>query len=133
MPDRYLPVLSVGAGWHVAPVWPGWGFRSRLVADASGAPVLGDQGTDRTAGLEGLRIQDLRHTAVALWIAAGAWTATATCTPSPMPPSATGWTPSTRRASATKTPLCWTYFRSARGPARPRNAVSAAGTRPTTL
>jgi integrase len=26
----------------------------------------------RTAGLEGLRIHDLRHTAVALWIAAGA-------------------------------------------------------------
>ena len=26
----------------------------------------------RTAGLDGLRIHDLRHTAVALWIAAGA-------------------------------------------------------------
>jgi hypothetical protein len=26
------------------------GFRSRLVADASGAPVLRDQGSDRPAG-----------------------------------------------------------------------------------
>ena len=33
-----------------------------------------------------------------------------------MPLSATGWTPSTRPASATKTPPWWAYFRSAHGP-----------------
>ena len=84
----------------------------------------------RNAGLDGLRIHDLRHTAVALWIAAGAnpkevaaraghtsvsFTldryghlypeSDAACTPSPMPPSATGWTPSTRPASATRAPV----------------------------
>ena len=37
-------------------------------------------------------------------------------TPSPMPPSASGWTPSTRPAIATKTPPWWTCFRSAHGP-----------------
>jgi hypothetical protein len=87
----------------------------------------------RNAGLDGLRIHDLRHTAVALWIAAGANPKEVAaraghtsvsftldryghCTPSPMPPSATGWTPSTRPSSATKTPPWWTYFRSAHGP-----------------
>jgi integrase len=87
----------------------------------------------RTAGLDGLRIHDLRHTAVACGSRPGPtprksppapgiprWgspsIATATCIPSPMPPSATGWTPSTRPAIATKTPPWWTYFRSARGP-----------------
>jgi integrase len=61
------------------------------------------------AGLPGLRIHDLRHTALALWIAAGAsqrrsppepatrrsascWTATATCSPSRMRRSATAST-----------------------------------------
>ena len=61
------------------------------------------------AGLPGLRIHDLRHTAVTLWIAAGppprrsrsgpgtprpasCWTATATCSPSPMRRCATAWT-----------------------------------------
>jgi hypothetical protein len=63
----------------------------------------------RKAELDGLRIHDLRHTAVALWIAAGAGpkevatraghtsvsftpTATATCTRRPTRRSATGWT-----------------------------------------
>jgi hypothetical protein len=41
--DRYLPVLSVAVGSHVAPMWPRL-IRSRLIADAFGAPVLRDQG-----------------------------------------------------------------------------------------
>jgi integrase len=73
-------------------------FRARTWCQA----VLG-------AGLDGLRIHDLRHSAVALWIAAGAnpkevsvraghasvsspWTATATCTRRPTRRSATAWT-----------------------------------------
>jgi hypothetical protein len=50
MTDRYLPVLSVGVGSHVAPMWPrGWSgpVWSRT---PSGAPVLRDQGPDRPAG-----------------------------------------------------------------------------------
>jgi integrase len=74
------------------------GFRTRMWRPATLA-----------AGLPGLRIHDLRHTAVALWIAAGAprrrspcgpgtprpascWTATATCSPRPMRRCAIGWT-----------------------------------------
>ncbi|HEY6709315.1 MAG TPA: site-specific integrase, partial [Actinomycetota bacterium] len=70
----------------------------------------------RAAGLDGLRIHDLRHTAVALWIAAGAnpkevaardghasvsftLDRYGTCTRRPIPPCATAWTPSTARPS----------------------------------
>ncbi len=66
----------------------------------------------RVAGLAPLRPHDLRHTAVALWIAAGAnprrsasgpgtppsasrWTATATCSQATTPSCATAWTPCT--------------------------------------
>jgi hypothetical protein len=74
------------------------------------------------AGLDGLRIRDLRHTAVALWIAAGAnpkevsaraghslvsspWIATAICIQRPMLPSATAWTRST--AAPSRPPRAW--------------------------
>jgi hypothetical protein len=50
-----------------------------------------------------------------------------------MPPSATDWTPSTRPASATKTPPWWTYFRSAHGPSTILEHGDAAGTRPITV
>jgi integrase len=65
---------------------------------------------DQAAGLDGLRIHDLRHTAVALWIAAGAnpkevaaraghasvsftLDRYATCTRRPTRHSGTTWTP----------------------------------------
>jgi hypothetical protein len=48
-----------------------WGWSSSAPAPAR-HPVGPPEGTTRAAGLDGLRIHDLRHTAVALWIAAGA-------------------------------------------------------------
>jgi integrase len=91
----------------------------------------------KAAGLDGLRIHDLRHTAVALWIAAGAnpkevaaraghasvsftWTATATCTRRPTCPSASGWMRSGRPAGADRE-----CSRPQRGPSR-----SGAASRP---
>jgi hypothetical protein len=86
------------------------GFRARVWRPAT-----------RAAGLEGLRIHDLRHTAVALWIAAGANPKEVAaraghasvsftldrygpCTRRPTPRSATGWTrctaPPSRRPRA---------------------------------
>jgi hypothetical protein len=47
--DRYLPVLSVNVGSHVAPMWPRW-VQSRLVADASSAPLFRNHGSDRPVG-----------------------------------------------------------------------------------
>jgi Phage integrase family len=93
----------------------------------------------RAAGLAPLRPHDLRHTAVALWIAAGAnprrsasepgtppsaspWTATATCSPAMMTSYATAWTPCTPRASRPFLAARWWCCRAAarRGPARPQ-------------
>jgi integrase len=54
-PDGFVFALSNGAPLRTA------SFRTRVWRPAT-----------RAAGLEGLRIHDLRHTAVALWIAAGA-------------------------------------------------------------
>ena len=53
-PDSFVFALSNGGPLRTA------NFRTRVWRPAT-----------RTAGLEGLRIHDLRHTAVALWIAAG--------------------------------------------------------------
>jgi hypothetical protein len=50
-----------------------------------------------------------------------------------MPLSATGWTPSTQLASATKMPKWWASFRSAHGPSAIQNTGNAAGTRPETV
>ena len=92
----------------------------------------------RAAGLAPLRPHDLRHTAVALWIAAGAnpkesasgpgiprwrspWTATATCSPATMTSCATAWTPCTPRASRPSRSGRWWSCRAAqRGPSRPQ-------------
>jgi integrase len=54
-PDGFVFALSNGGPLRTA------NFRTRVWRPAT-----------RAAGLEGLRIHDLRHTAVALWIAAGA-------------------------------------------------------------
>src|SRR5215211_3334567 len=48
MLDRHMPVLSVAVGSHVVPMGPR--LARSLVADASGAPVLRAQGSDRPAG-----------------------------------------------------------------------------------
>jgi hypothetical protein len=52
----------------------------------------------KAAGLQGLRIHDLRHTAVALWIAAGATPKESPCA-SGTPRSASPWTATATRRS----------------------------------
>jgi integrase len=96
----------------------------------------------KAAVLEWLRIHDLRHTAVALWIAAGAspkglppWpvtrrsaspsTATATCTPTPTPRCVTASMPCTRPLrSATRRSSTW------RPPSCGHSAAAACNERP---
>jgi hypothetical protein len=92
----------------------------------------------RAAGLAPVRPHDLRHTAVALWIAAGAnpkevsvraghtsvaftWTAMATCSPATTTSCATVWTPCTPRAFRPfPAGRWWSCLRPRRGPSRPQ-------------
>jgi integrase len=92
----------------------------------------------RTAGLAPLRPHDLRHTAVALWIAAGRtrrrsacgldiprwrspWTATVTCSRVTMTSCATAWTSCTPRDSGVfPAGSWWSCRRPRRGPLRPQ-------------
>jgi Phage integrase family len=92
----------------------------------------------RAAGLAPLRPHDLRHTAVALWIAAGAnrrrsvcgpgiprwrspWTATVTCLRATTTSCASDWTPCTPWDSRPFPPRRWWRCRAARrGPSRPQ-------------
>ena len=50
-----------------------------------------------------------------------------------MRPSVTGWTPSTRPASAAKTPPWWTYSGALTAPAPSQKTGSTAGTGPITV
>jgi hypothetical protein len=135
-----LPSLLYGDASHAsadARLQAASGFRTAVIAGLAGLAALGSlvmasrvhrregrRAADlelphqvwlpavSAAGLAPLRPHDLRHTAVALWIAAGAspkevsvraghtssasrWTATATCSRVTTPSCATAWTPCT--------------------------------------